>query len=176
MLWYKREQLATEIATAMAPVMQAVFRSTGRTDVQLFGNPFLCGFVSGSFFALRSILSTIPVNPNDVGDIEVRVFKKLIGGEWQTASDHLLRYIKLGDRDCVRGSEAAQGFWAVSYALIELDSDALLREFRKKSESVYSNNKMLGLESPRNENEAVASLMMTHILEEIAGGQAWDEI
>ena len=174
MLYYKREKLATNIATAMVPVLQAVFRSTGRTDAQLFDKSFLSGFLSGSCFALAAVFSGQPLSPRDTGDIQVRVLRKLVGEQWQVVSDYVLKYIKLGDADCVRGSEAAQGFWAVSYGLIDLDSDSLLRRFREKAKSVPQYTKDVGLAPPQDENEAVASLMMTHILEEITEGKAWD--
>lgn len=176
MFWFTREKVATNVATALVPIMQAVFRGTGRTDPQLFSNPFLCGFLSGSCFALASVFSGRQLNPRDTGDIQIRVFKKLVGQEWQVATDYMLKYMKLADKDCARGSEAAQGFWAVSYGLIDLDSDPLLRTFREKAKAIPEHNRALGIEPPRDENESVATLMMTNIVEEIVDGQPWDAV
>lgn len=76
-----------------------------------------------SCFALASVFSGRRLEPRDTGDIQVRVFKEAGGQEWQVATDYTLKYMKLSDNDCARGSEAAQGLWAVSYGLIDLDSD-----------------------------------------------------
>lgn len=57
--------------------------------------------------------------------------------------------MKLVDKDCARGSEAAQGLWAVSYGLIDLDSDPLLRTFREKAKAIPEQNIALGIEPPR---------------------------
>lgn len=65
MFWFTREKVANDVAAALVPIMQAVFRGTGRTDPQLFSNPFLCGFLAGSCFALASVFSGRRLEPRD---------------------------------------------------------------------------------------------------------------
>ena len=141
MLWFKREKIATDIATTLAPFMQSVFSGIGTTDSSLFNDPFLCGFLSGSCFALSSMATGGKLSSADSGDIQIRVYKKLIGEQWKTACDYTLKYMKLGDNNCVRGTEASHRYWAVTYGLSDLNSDPLFRALRQQAKAVGEHNK-----------------------------------